>query len=173
MSTGISYSQAPSTVFANVVYDNDLGIEVDSVTGGRIANNVVRASVSDGLQLCGDPAQGCAAVTNVTVDNNYVANNKGSGIDLITAQGNNIRGNSVSDNGSGTADATDGIRADAGSTQNHIDANIARRNLTNDCYDASNGTATSGTANFWTNDKGVTQNTPGLCAKNESDHQDD
>lgn len=172
-STGISFSQAPSTVYDNVVYDNDFGIEVDSVTGGRIANNVVRTSISDGLQLCGDPAQGCAAVTNVAVDNNYVANNKGSGIDLITAQGNNIRGNNVSDNGSGTADATDGIRADAGSTQNHIDANIAQRNLTNDCYDASKGTATTSTANFWTNDKGVTQNTPGLCAKNDSDHQDD
>jgi parallel beta-helix repeat protein len=174
LSTGISYSQAPSTVDGNLVYDNDFGIEVDSVSGGRIANNVVRTSVSDGIQLCGDTAQACDAVTNVAVQYNRVTNNKGSGIDLISATGDNIRGNHVSGNGSGTGDATDGIRLDAGSTQNHIEANTAHRNVTNDCYDASKGTATAGTANYWTNDKGTTQSALGLCDNaDHGDHQDD
>lgn len=173
-SNGISYSEVPSTVYGNVVFDNDFGIEVDSVSGGRIANNVVRASVSDGIQLCGDTAQGCDPVTNVAVENNRVTNNKGSGIDLIGAKGDNIRGNRVIGNGSGTGDATDGIRLDAGSSQNHLDANTAHRNVTNDCYDASKGAATAGTANFWTNDIGTTQSPLGLCDNSDNgDHQDD
>ena len=163
LSNGISYSKVPSTVYGNVVYDNDFGIEVDSVSGGRVTDNVVRTSVSDGIQLCGDNAQGCGPVTNVAVEDNRVTNNKGSGIDLIGAQGDNIRRNHVTANGSGTGDTTDGIRVDGGSSQNHIDANTAHRNVTNDCFDASKGTATAGTANFWTNDRGATQNPLGLC----------
>ena len=174
LSTGISYSQVPSAVYGNIVYDNDFGIEVDSVSGGRISDNVVRTNVSDGIQLCGDNAQGCGPVTNVAVEDNRVTNNKGSGIDLIGAQSDNIRRNHVSSNGSGTGDTTDGIRVDGGSSQNHIDANTAHRNVTNDCSDVSKGTATAGTANFWTNDRGATQNPLGLCDNGDNgDHQDD
>lgn len=174
LSTGISYSQVPSTVYGNVVYDNDFGIEVDSVSGGRITDNVVRTSVADGIQLCGDNAQGCGPVTNVAVENNHVTSNKGSGIDLIGAQGDTIRRNHVTANGSGTGDTTEGIRVDGGSSQNHIDANTAHRNISNDCSDVSAGTATAGTANFWTNDRGATQNRLGLCDNRDNgDHQDD
>jgi len=167
LSTGISFSQMPSTVSGNVVYDNDFGIEVDSVSGGRISRNAVLRSVSDGIQLCGDPGAGCGAVTNVMVDHNFVSHNKGTGIDLLTAVSNTIRVNNVSGNGSGTGDATDGIRADAASTQNHIGSNSAYGNVTHDCHDASAGAGTSGTANFWTGNRGATQNKPGLCGKND------
>jgi hypothetical protein len=36
-------------------------------------------------------------------------------------------------------------------------------NVTHDCHDDSNDSGTAATANFWINNKGVTQNRPGLC----------
>jgi hypothetical protein len=67
--------------------------------------------------------------------------------------------------GSGTAgpDTTDGIRVDAMSMQNQINENHMLDNVTHDCHDDSTGAGTAGTANFWINDQGVTQNRPGLC----------
>ena len=144
------------------------------VTGGTIASNRVTSSVSDGIQLCGDVTQGCGSVSRVQVADNYVSQNKGAGIDLLGAQSNTLKANRVSNNGTAGADTTDGIRADANSTQNRIDSNTTSGNVTHDCHDSSAGAGTAGTANFWTNNQGATQNRGGLCTKQThgQDHDD-
>lgn len=57
----------------------------------------------------------------------------------------------------------DGLYADFFSAGNTIDHNDAYRNSEHDCHDDSVGGGTGGTANFWIQDKGDTQNRPYLC----------
>ena len=66
-------------------------------------------------------------------------------------------------NGTAAGDTTDGIRVDSASTNNQILENHLLGNLTHGCHDDSAGTDTAGTANYWINDMGVTENRPGLC----------
>jgi len=47
--------------------------------------------------------------------------------------------------------------------QNQFSENHMSDNVTHDCHDNSAGAGTAGTANFWINDQGATQNRPGLC----------
>ncbi len=60
-------------------------------------------------------------------------------------------------------DQTDGIRLDANSASNRLSENRLSDNVTHDCHDDSIGGGTGGTANTWFNNKGNTQNRPGLC----------
>jgi nitrous oxidase accessory protein NosD len=138
MSTGISTSQTPNNQVAirhNTVFGNDYGIEVDTTVGGVISYNVVKTSVSDGLQLCGDAPSGCGPVTGFRVHDNEAVNNGGDGINLF------------------------------GATANNVFANDGEGNATFDCQDTAKGTGTAGTANSWTNNTGVTQSPVGLCHK--------
>jgi parallel beta helix pectate lyase-like protein len=63
--------------------------------------------------------------------------------------------------------AMDGIRIETDNnldaTPNTITQNKLKHNGGYDCYDNTSGTRTAGTANFWTNNEGDTQNRPGLC----------
>jgi hypothetical protein len=43
---------------------------------------------------------------------------------------------------------------------------------TPDCFDDTTGTATAGTANFWINDFGFTENRPGLCKHSNEDEDE-
>jgi hypothetical protein len=54
-----------------------------------------------------------------------------------------------------------------------MQSNFMKYNVTHDCHDDSIGGGTSGTANFWINDRGDTQNKPGLCRPSEEDDPDD
>jgi hypothetical protein len=67
--------------------------------------------------------------------------------------------------GSGTASFgdLDGIHVDSNSTGNEIITNQLQNNVPFDCQDDSHGTGTSGTANTWQNDHGMTSSPPGLC----------
>ena len=57
----------------------------------------------------------------------------------------------------------DGLFMDADSQGNTIDHNDAYLNAEHDCHDDSVGGGTAGTANYWIQDKGNTENRPGLC----------
>ena len=59
----------------------------------------------------------------------------------------------------------DGVYADAGSTGNRIEHNRMEGNAEHDCHDDSAGAGTAGTANFWIENHGLTENRPGLCKK--------
>ena len=169
LSTGIILDESPlnsSRVDHNLLFDNDFGIETDTQVGLEISHNDLFNHRGDAIMLCGDVTQGCGPAMNIKVMNNNITANAGSGITLLAADANLLRGNYV--NGNGTAvplpDQTDGIRLDANSANNRLSENRASDNVTHDCHDDSIGTAgTAGTENFWINNKGNTENRPGLC----------
>ncbi len=66
-------------------------------------------------------------------------------------------------NGTGTDDKTDGIRANLGSVGNTIRDNRLRNNVTHDCHDV-NGLV----GNAWINNRGQTSMPPGLCRGGDS-----
>jgi len=72
-------------------------------------------------------------------------------------QASTIANNTLRDNG------RDGIQIEAGNMNNDIEHNKASGNGVFDCYDASVGAGTGGTANVWLYDLGDTENRPELC----------
>jgi parallel beta-helix repeat protein len=96
------------------------------------------------------------ADTGATVRFNDLENNLQNGVLLQNADNSLVARNRARDNGRG-------LRAEAQSTGNTIEDNDLRGNLTLDCSDASVGPGTSGTANFWLDNKGNTQDRPGIC----------
>ena len=100
------------------------------------------------------------SVTNgVEVGNNYAFQND-LGIDVGTASGVLVRNNLATNN------VFNGLRAESDTSGNVFAENRARDNGAHDCYDGSVGAGTAGTANTWKNDKGVTQQPPGICRPN-------
>jgi len=79
------------------------------------------------------------------------------GIGLFTTVGTDISHNRSINND------FDGIFADTDTSSNTISYNKADDNKLFDCEDHSVGPGTAGTANFWINDLGDTENRPGLC----------
>jgi hypothetical protein len=166
LSTGVILDEAPagsSDVEHNRIFNNDFGIESDTQVSAEISHNDVLANLADAITLCGDPTFGCGPATQIIVRANDVEDNLGSGITLFGADSNLLKANHVENNGTAAGDTTDGIRVDSGSTNNQILENHMESNMTHDCHDDSVGGGTAGTANFWVNDTGATQNRPGLC----------
>jgi parallel beta-helix repeat protein len=87
----------------------------------------------------------------------------GDGIILISSSGNIVERNHSVANG------RDGIRIEPTSSGNTILRNNMRRNGEHDCHDDTTGAGTAGTANFWIENSGVTENRPGLCEPDEDD----
>jgi parallel beta-helix repeat protein len=166
LSTGVILDGAPpgsSRISYNRIYNNDFGIETDSQDKLEISHNDVFRNLGDAITLCGEVTQGCGPATRIVVFKNEVDHNAGSGILLLGADSNLLKSNEVEDNGTAGLDMTDGIRVDANSGGNVILGNSMDDNVTHDCHDASNGTGTAFTANFWKDNRGDTQNRPGLC----------
>jgi hypothetical protein len=166
LSTGVILDEAPagsSSVNHNQIFENDFGIESDTQIRLDISHNDVLNNMADAITLCGDTTQGCGPAQYIKIRNNNVVANRGSGILLLSADSNLLKTNHVERNGTDLADMTDGIRIDVQSMQNQISENHMSDNVTHDCHDGSSGTGTAGTANFWVNDQGATQNRPGLC----------
>jgi parallel beta-helix repeat protein len=88
----------------------------------------------------------------------------GDGIILINSSSNIVERNHSLANG------RDGIRIEPTSSGNTIFGNVALRNVEHDCHDDTTGGGTAGTANFWIQNRGETENRPGLC---EPDNDDD
>ena len=165
LSTGVILDEAPagsSDVDHNRIFNNDFGIETDTQTGLEISHNDVFQNLADAITLCGDVTFDCGPAMQIVVRANHITGNAGSGIALFGANSNLLKTNDVEQNGV-PGDTTDGIRVDSGSTNNQILENHMSGNQTHDCHDDSAGGGTAGTANFWINDKGLTENRPGLC----------
>jgi len=169
LSTGVIIAETPpgsSKVTHNRVFDNDFGIEIDTQANLEISHNDVLKNVSDGIVVCGDPLFGCGPATALTVRQNDVTDNGGSGVALFGASENLFKSNQVERNGDALTpppDFTDGFRVEANSKGNRILENHMRDNVTHDCHDDSAGGGTAGTANFWINNRGATENRTGLC----------
>lgn len=96
---------------------------------------------------------------NVDVLGNTVTEAEGSGIDVtaadfaaVSARNNTLRNNGI-----------DGIFFGSSTNGNQIRSNTASGNANLDCEDDSSGSGTSGTANTWTNNNGVTDDPNGIC----------
>jgi parallel beta-helix repeat protein len=168
-SSGIILSGAPSgsIVDHNKVFGNDYGIYADSESGVKISHNDVVQNFADAITI--------DTFTNSTVDGNDVDNNDGSGIMLLDADSNLVKSNQVEKNGTAGPDTTDGIRVDINSGNNQIRSNFMDDNVTHDCHDDSVGGGTAFTANFWSDNRGETENKTGLCTRHphDDDEEDD
>jgi nitrous oxidase accessory protein NosD len=120
-------------------------------TGTRISDNSM-SQFFNGVRLAGG--------SGANVFENDLSNNDANGIRLGGGAGvtnSRVVGNTTNKNGE------NGILADANSSQNTIQSNRAQGNTAFDCRDDSTGSGTAGTANFWIQNSGNTQNRPGLC----------
>jgi parallel beta-helix repeat protein len=158
----------------NTVPSNDVGIDMfQTADGSRTTDNRVRASTFDGIAVDGTnwssvghndvdhnagPGIGMyIGAHNNTVNGNEAEDNADSGILLYEANNNLVASNRVRDNGTDDpADLTDGIRINSPSTGNTIRENRLKHNVTHDCHDGSAG-------NTWIDNRGATENRPGLC----------
>lgn len=115
-----------------------------------IASNDIEGSGGDAIATGG---------TGVQILGNLLSGNGGSGIFAGPGvlQASTIANNTLRDNG------RDGIQIEAGNMNNDIEHNKASGNGVFDCYDASVGAGTGGTANVWLYDLGDTENRPELC----------
>jgi parallel beta-helix repeat protein len=96
--------------------------------------------------------------TGATVRHNQLDLNR-HGVRLQDADGSTITNNDARRN------RGDGLRAEQQSTGNTLRHNIVLDNLEHDCHDDTVGPGTAGTANFWIDNKGRTENRPGLCIR--------
>lgn len=157
------------TVERNTVEDNGVGISVDETLGATIARNHVAGNTDAGLLLF--------LATAADVFDNLVTDNGGHGIALEGSDGNEISDNRTIGNGSDGVNLTDsnsnrvdnnrsrengrdGIHVTGLSANNSIRRNEMRDNAVFDCFDDTVG---AGTANFWSQNTGETENRAGLC----------
>jgi parallel beta-helix repeat protein len=127
-------------------------------TGLRIEKNHVSGSPFDGIRL--------NQTDSSLVSGNKSERNLRDGIRLQNDSDSNTVSNNLSrDNG------RDGLRVDGPvifppspqSDLNQIEQNKMLGNVEHDCHDDTAGAGTAGTANFWINDLGKTENRAGLC----------
>jgi parallel beta-helix repeat protein len=154
----------------NLVEHNDLvqngtpgvanGCGID-ITGATSTGNVVRHNESSLHSQAGYRIRGGASGN--TLSRNEAEDNPGHGIRLLDGDNNTVERNESEDNG------IDGIRADSASTGNTIRRNEMEDNAEHDCHDDSVGPGTAGTANFWIDNEGETENRPGLCRDDDDD----
>jgi parallel beta-helix repeat protein len=152
------------TVENNTVHHNDVGVyaQVTSTASAfiDIDHNRISNSKVDGIDLDG--------TTGARVSHNEVSGSVMDGIYVWPGSKNN-----TIDNNSSTNNGHDGIFVDAGTSGNRLTYNTLRGNGRYDAEDLSGGTGTAGTANFWDDNRGKTENPPGLL-ENESDgHEGD
>lgn len=153
----ISRNTVQGSGFDGVYIQNDPTLDLN--TDIVISRNLLTGNALNGVELFGDPAAG--AVTGIVIERNVTSSNGQDGIFLNNGDGNLIRRNQSERN------RRDGIRLGVDSTGNMVTRNRMQGNGEHDCHDDSVGTGTAGTANFWTKNRGNTENRPGLCRPNE------
>ncbi len=105
-----------------------------------------------------------SGATNVDILENRVVNAERHGIDVTTVESGavQVRGNDALGND------VDGISFGPDTVNNLVRRNVALDNGDLDCHDESTGTNSAGTANFWRNNTGVTDDPSGLCRPPEA-----
>lgn len=134
------------------------GIQISRGATGDVEHNTVSmnnyalpSTDSVGILLFMDSNSGTVVSHNDTSLND-------DGIFLFV----DVAGTEIAYNGATQNDDT-GITADSTSSSNTISNNKASGNGVFDCEDDSAGAGTAGTADFWIQDFGMTENRPGLC----------
>jgi parallel beta-helix repeat protein len=127
------------------------GILLDGVANCTVANNQIRDVTGFGIQLKYSDYN--------TVERNTIQRAGAAGV-IIRGDYSTVQQNRVMDS------ASCGIRILSG-TDNVIDSNVLQRNAVGltghyDAHDNTSGSGTAGTANFWTNNVGRTENKIGL-----------
>ena len=140
------------------------GVQISRNASAQLDHNRVIDNVFPGFATVeAGQASGILLFDNVDSEirlrDNVVQNN-----DANLALYNSDRG-VFEDNSLLDAVAYDGLYADADSAGNRFEDNVALRNAEHDCHDDSTGRGTAGTANVWRDNRGETQNRPGLCRK--------
>ena len=134
------------------------GIQVSRGAIADVHHNVVKNNIYS-LADAGDEAillfQDASPQT--TINHNDVYDNN-DGIGLYTTSNIEVGWNDSHDN-----TPYDGLFANSDTAGNTIEYNRLYDNAEFDCDDISVGPGTAGTANFWTNDLGGTEDRPGLC----------
>jgi parallel beta-helix repeat protein len=149
LSSGILLFEAGDVrVFANASFANDLGIVVASTNEARVQNNAAFGNTDTGIYLFD--------AHDSLVQGNVASGNGLDGINVEASTGNVLRHNTANDNG------RDGIHLESDARGNRIENNRMRDNDRFDAFDGSVGGGTAGTANFWRNNFGETENRPGL-----------
>jgi parallel beta-helix repeat protein len=160
LSTGVIVQETPpgsSQVNHNRIFDNDFGVQTFALSDLEISHNDLFRHVGTGIVLAGPS-------TGIVVRSNDIRSNRGSGIALFDADMNLLKSNHIELNGNPLlVDMTDGIRVNSLSAGNRILTNHMSENVTHDCHDDSIGGGTGGTANEWEENRGLTENRPGLC----------
>jgi parallel beta-helix repeat protein len=178
------FASGAVTTQHNTLSSNDIGVATEGTAGSVTGHNRVRASTFDGIELFletgghvahnrsdenSGPGIGVYDSQNADLEDNMVEDNEDSGILLDNADNNTVGDNKVRNNGTGSGDATDGIRVNMLSSGNTLRNNHLRDNVTHDCHDDSFGTGTAATANSWVNNHGETENRAGLCTRDPAD----
>lgn len=136
------------------LHDN---FDVGANTGNLIQHNLIKNAGLSGIVIR-DSSGNTVKQNGVFGSKGFDLSNPtwGSGISLENADNNRIENNVLMFN------ARDGIFADADSVDNLIKGNLAVSNDHHDYHDDSVGTGTAGTGNTYQNNRGRTQNRPGL-----------
>lgn len=147
-------SSGPPAYNLKVDYNNVLGsvgsgIVTFSVTNSEYAFNDVENGGFNGVSL--------HFTTNSVVKSNKAMGFKLDGVRLNDSSNGNLVATNRSWNNVGA-----GLRATGQSSGNTIRENHMRGNHP-DCSDDTVGPGTAGTANFWINDTGYTEDHPGIC----------
>jgi parallel beta-helix repeat protein len=135
-------------IYNSITHGIQAGGNVSSVT---ITDNRVDRAAWSGIRVSGGNN------TNLTIQDNRLTNNGDHGIRVTDGDNNNIEGNRIENNN------LDGISLDVDSSGNQVTNNRMRGNREHDCHDDSIGSGTAGTANTWSNNRGMTENRAGLC----------
>ena len=178
-------SAGTGNVVAHNVSRNNLffGILNSSTPGSTIAHNKSYDNGDDGLVVFAP--HGVSAPQSVIVEHNHVSGNGRVGIAIVHGSENVVSENVMKANGQhgilvhesfdniiegnqSDKNVVDGIAikdhpGNPLSSGNLVVRNHMRLNGEHDCHDESVGTATAGTGNVWVNNKGETENRPGLC----------
>ena len=129
------------------------GVVTTNVTASEYSFNDVENGTFNGVSL--------HSTTNSAVKSNKATGFQLSGVRLADSSNNNTVANNRAENNVQTGIQIT-IQTAGMSSGNVIQQNHMKGNAT-DCYDDTTGPGTAGTANFWTNDFGSTENRPGLC----------
>ncbi|MEA2450828.1 MAG: hypothetical protein QOG63_2760 [Thermoleophilaceae bacterium] len=155
---GVQVSRsALADVEHNTISDNLYAPQTVASTGVLVFDANPASEISHNTILRNDEGVYLDGQDGGTVSHNESSHNTFDGFGVIDATNMTVDHNVAEGNG------FDGVYATADSSENSIAFNHLSDNAEHDCHDDSNGPYAPGVANHWFNNKGVTENKPGLC----------
>jgi parallel beta-helix repeat protein len=156
---GVQVSRdAVADVQHNEITDNQFSPQTFASAGVLMFEASPDTEVSHNEILRNDEGVYLSAQDGGTVSHNESSDNTFDGIGVVDGSTNiAIEHNKAERNG------FDGVYAGSDSSENTIALNHLSDNAEHDCHDDSTGPHTPGVANVWFNNKGATENKPGLC----------